>query len=69
MMVGEAMQAYWSTFAATDDPNHGDALEWPSFDADHNLRINFGEELSIVEDFRAEECAFWRAGYDAISEL
>jgi len=62
--ASEQIQRYWTNFAKTGNPNGGDDLEWPEFNADANVRINLALEPSIVNDFRAEECAFWRAGYD-----
>jgi len=59
------MQRYWTRFAKTGNPNGGDDLEWPEFSADSNVRVNFAlKEATIVTDFRAKECAFWRLGYD-----
>ncbi|MEY4509643.1 MAG: hypothetical protein RLZZ450_1765 [Pseudomonadota bacterium] len=59
------MQRYWSRFAKTGNPNGGDDLDWPEFTPTSNVRINFGlQEATVVEDFRAAECAFWRLGYD-----
>lgn len=59
------MQRYWTRFAKTGNPNGGDDLEWPEFTADSNVRVNFAlKEATVVTDFRATECAFWRLGYD-----
>ena len=59
------MQRYWTRFAKTGNPNGGDDLEWPEFTPDSNVRVNFAlKEATVVTDFRAAECAFWRMGYD-----
>jgi para-nitrobenzyl esterase len=62
--ASEQIQRYWTNFAKTGNPNGGSDLEWPELTADANVRINLALEPSLVTDFRAEECAFWRAGYD-----
>jgi para-nitrobenzyl esterase len=62
--TSQRMQRYWSNFAKTGDPNGGDLLRWPAASESANVRINFGIESTIVDDFRAKECAFWRARYD-----
>jgi len=62
--ASELIQRYWTRFAKTGDPNGGDDLEWPALTSDSNVRINLALEPSVVTDFRAAECAFWRAGYD-----
>jgi para-nitrobenzyl esterase len=59
------MQTYWTTFARTGDPNSSGLLAWPKFTEAMNVRIDFGQESTISTDFRAKECAFWRAAYDS----
>ena len=61
--VGAPMRGYWTRLAATGDPN-GDELAWPAFSSEADARINFTTELSVVPDFRADECALWRSLYD-----
>ena len=63
--AGLRMQRYWTNFAKTGDPNGGDLLHWPQASENVNVRINFGLESTLVNDFRAKECAFWRARHDA----
>ncbi|MDD9938371.1 MAG: carboxylesterase family protein [Myxococcales bacterium] len=59
--VADAMNTYWARFAATGDPNGSDApAEWPSFAMDGDRRLQLAPEWQVLEDFRAEECAFWR---------
>jgi para-nitrobenzyl esterase len=61
--VRERMQTYWAQFAAAGDPNGGDLLEWPRFSASSDQRLNLAASPSIVHDFRADECDFWRATF------
>jgi para-nitrobenzyl esterase len=63
--VSDRMLGYWSEFARRGDPNGGDRLGWPAFTDTTNVRINFGLETTLLTDFRAAECAFWRRRYDA----
>jgi para-nitrobenzyl esterase len=63
--VSDRMQTYWTTFARTGDPNSSGLLAWPKFTEAMNVRIDFGQESTILTDFRAKECAFWRAAYDS----
>ncbi|TMQ13445.1 MAG: carboxylesterase family protein, partial [Deltaproteobacteria bacterium] len=63
--VSDLMQRYWTNFASTGDPNGGSDLKWPALTEAMNVRVNFAlQQPSIVTDFRATQCAFWRAGYD-----
>jgi para-nitrobenzyl esterase len=62
--VGEKMNAYWSHFAATGDPNYeGAPAEWPRYmpDAeDNDERLQLDPNFDVLENFRKEECQFWR---------
>lgn len=62
--VAEAMNTYWSTFAATGDPNYdGAPAEWPRYlpdEDDNDQRLQLYPEYEVLESFRKEECAFWR---------
>jgi para-nitrobenzyl esterase len=61
--ASDLMQRYWTNFARTGDPNAGADPKWPAFAEGSNVRVNFALQPTIVSDFRATECAFWRAGY------
>lgn len=65
--VAEGMNAYWARFAASGDPNgSGAPATWPEFKMDADKRLQLDPEWKVVENFRNEECAFWRkrAGAD-----
>jgi para-nitrobenzyl esterase len=62
--ASELMQRYWTNFARTGDPNGGSDPTWPAFGASSNVRLNLAIQPSVATDFRAKECAFWRAGYE-----
>lgn len=60
--VAEAMNGYWARFAATGDPNgDGAPAQWPSFEQDADQRLHLAPGFAVLQDFRAGECAFWRA--------
>jgi carboxylesterase type B len=62
--VADKMNAYWATFAAKGDPNSADApATWPRFapDSDDNdQRLQIDSDWKVIDNFRKEECAFWR---------
>ena len=62
--VGEPIRGYWTRLAATGDPNGDGAVPWPAFSATADARMNFNTVLTVVEDFRATQCEFWRGVYD-----
>jgi para-nitrobenzyl esterase len=64
--VAVAMNTYWARFAATGDPNGAGApAVWPAFEPDADVRLQLAPGFEVLEDFRAEECAFWR-GYAGV---
>jgi para-nitrobenzyl esterase len=59
--VAAGMNAYWARFAATGDPNASDApAVWPQFKPDADKRLQLDPSWKVVDNFRTEECAFWR---------
>ena len=66
--VSERMQQYWAQFADQGDPNTGALESWPRFSPERDVRVNFGVTTTVLEDFRARECAFWREQYDRAFE-
>jgi para-nitrobenzyl esterase len=62
--VGDAMRTYWTSLAATGDPNGKGKPTWPVF-GKVDARMNINPDLEAVTDFRADECEFWRTVYDA----
>jgi para-nitrobenzyl esterase len=62
-LVGAPMRDYWTRLAADGDPNGGKAPIWPAFAAEADARINFSTEVTVVQNFRIDECAVWRAVY------
>jgi para-nitrobenzyl esterase len=64
--MSKLMQRYWTRFAAMGNPNGGMDLDWPSFSATSDQRIQFTlEPPTIVQDFRKPECSFWIGQYEA----
>lgn len=62
--ASERLQRYWTQFAKAGDPNGGSDLAWPKLTETSDVRLNFALTPTLVSDFRAAECAFWRAAYD-----
>ena len=57
----------WTTFAETGAP--GGSPAWPPFSAASDRRIQFATTVSTLDNFRADQCAFWRTVYDEMSLL
>jgi para-nitrobenzyl esterase len=63
--VRQLVRGYWARFARSGDPNDAATLAWPKFRSDSDRRINLAPEPTIVDDFRAAECALWRTLYES----
>jgi para-nitrobenzyl esterase len=63
--ASDLMQRYWTNVAKDGDPNAGSDPDWPQLTPTTNVRMNFAlAQASVKTNFRADECAFWRAGYE-----
>lgn len=62
--AAKRIRTYWANLAKHGDPNGDDLKEWPEF-GEQDVRLNFALETSVVHDFRASQCEFWRGIYDA----
>ncbi|HKP55112.1 MAG TPA: carboxylesterase/lipase family protein [Polyangiales bacterium] len=62
--VSELMQSYWTNLAKAGDPNGASLVQWPKFSEAMDTRVNFSLMPSPVQNFRSEECKFWREQYD-----
>jgi carboxylesterase type B len=62
--VSDRMQRYWTQLAKAGDPNSPELLAWPQWHEGEDVRVNFGVTSTLLQNFRASECAFWRAQYD-----
>lgn len=60
--LSEAMQRYWSRFAASGDPNGGSDLTWPVYAAAADPYIHFDTEIDAAGGLFTANC-------DAIDEL
>ena len=51
------MQEYWTNFAKTGDPNGGQLVKWPRFDATRRAYVDFTDAGPVVkEGLRREAC-------------
>jgi len=64
--VADAMNAYWSRFAAGGDPNGAGApAQWPGFTTAVDKRLQLDPGWEELDNFRTVECAFWRSYFGA----
>jgi para-nitrobenzyl esterase len=63
--VGAGMNTYWANFAKEGDPNGAGApAVWPEYSANADKRLQLDPKWMVLDNFRTEECAFWRQFYD-----
>ena len=53
--ISNAMGHYWINFAATGDPNGKDLPPWPSYTADTDEVVQFGDEVKTLKQHRKEK--------------
>jgi para-nitrobenzyl esterase len=57
--VAEAMKDYWTRFAATGDPNGGEAVPWPRYEASEDAILTLGDPVMPAERVLERECDVW----------
>jgi para-nitrobenzyl esterase len=59
LAVSDSMQGYWGRFAATGDPNGGNATAWPLFVTGSDDTLELGETQAVLKNLRTDQCDFW----------
>lgn len=54
-----AMLGYWTRFAATGDPNGGQAINWPQYAADADPYLELATPIRSGTGVRTAQCDFW----------
>ncbi len=55
----DAMDGYWSRFAATGDPNGSGAVLWPEFVVQDDPYLELKYSIASGEGIRTNKCDFW----------
>jgi para-nitrobenzyl esterase len=68
--LSDAVQGYWTRFAATGDPNGAGATCWPSYvpsdSGEKYLRLDYANGMSgidVLDHWRMSECDYWDSTY------
>ena len=64
----ETMQSYWTSFAASGDPNNEAAPEWPRFEAPEFPVLEFGDVVRAIPAPEPELCGAFNANVGPASE-
>ncbi len=56
LALSEAMSAYWVQFAKTGDPNRDGLVSWPSYEAETDRHLEFGQSIKVGSGLRKEAC-------------
>ncbi len=57
--LSRVIQAYWTNFAKSHDPNGEGLPEWPKFDRDNPQRITLDTTIAAEPAGMEEKCSFW----------
>ncbi|WP_437475858.1 carboxylesterase family protein [Sorangium sp. So ce1014] len=57
--MSQAIMGYWSRHAESGDPNGGDAVEWPNYDAETDENIVLAMSLSQEAGLKKDLCDAW----------
>jgi para-nitrobenzyl esterase len=59
----DAMQGYWTRFAATGDPNGGEEPSWPTYNEEADQHQVLDLEVRTESGLRSDRCDFWDGIY------
>jgi para-nitrobenzyl esterase len=55
-----AILGYWTRFAATGDPNGGNAVVWPIYSVDVDPYLDLATPVQAAAGVRTQQCDFWQ---------
>ena len=59
------LSAIWINFAKTGNPNGAGLPEWPAFEADRDVLLEFGQDGPVIRhDFEAKRMQYMEALFD-----
>ncbi len=56
--LAQVMSDYWVSFAATGNPNHDGAVDWPAYEASSDRHLEFGDSVVVGDSLSQEGCDF-----------
>ncbi|HEY2746300.1 MAG TPA: carboxylesterase family protein [Polyangia bacterium] len=57
--LSDAMDGYWSRFAAAGDPDGGGAVAWPLYDATADTVLQLDDTAAALSGVRTTQCDYW----------
>jgi para-nitrobenzyl esterase len=57
--LAAAMAGYWSRLAATGNPNGGENVAWPAYDAATDPYLRLDTTIEAAEGVRTANCDLW----------
>jgi para-nitrobenzyl esterase len=57
--LADAMDGYWSRFAAAGDPDGSGAVAWPLYDATADAVLQLDDTPVAASGIRTAQCDFW----------
>ncbi|MGE0399600.1 MAG: carboxylesterase/lipase family protein [Kofleriaceae bacterium] len=57
--TADLLQAYWSQFATTMDPNHDGAPAWPAYERATEQHLVIDNDPTVGSAYKASLCDFW----------
>jgi para-nitrobenzyl esterase len=57
--LAKALRGYWARFARTGDPNGGNAVTWPKYDATTDQHLVLDATISTGTGLHKTNCDFW----------
>jgi para-nitrobenzyl esterase len=57
--LADAIEGYWTRFAATGDPNGGSAVAWPAYSSSSDQDMTLDTTIAVASGLEKAACDFW----------
>jgi para-nitrobenzyl esterase len=66
--LSDAMTSYWVKFAATGNPNGGNLVKWPAYNAKDDQAMEFGDQIAVRAEVNKAGLDFFDGYYQALAD-
>jgi len=66
--LSDAMTSYWVNFAASGNPNGGNLVKWPAYNAKDDQALEFGDQIAVRSEVNKAGLDFFDGYYQSLAE-
>jgi para-nitrobenzyl esterase len=66
--LSDAMTSYWVKFASTGNPNGGNLVKWPAYNAKDDQAMEFGDQIAVRAEVNKAGLDFFDGYYQSLAD-